>query len=193
MKEVPMHTLPRSVLLLVCATALVLLGANPATTQAKTEFTYFAEAFSFASTDAAGIETSVEVVGIDYPTAPDEVTLQITRSNPACADPTAGCPYVLISGFVRAQVAGGDVRIQPNLRWARVATTITFMNEISGTSCSALVDLTWHSTSAFFPDGDNDQGFRQADAAGTVTCAGEEFLRGQVDTVADIARFILSS
>jgi hypothetical protein len=188
-----MHALLRSVFLVVVTMAFLLLGAYPATTRAKTDFTYFAEAFSFASTDATGIDTRVEVVGIDSPTASDEVTLQITRSNPACADPTAGCPYLLISGFVRAQVAEGDVRIQPNLRWARVATTITFVNEIAGTSCAAHINLTWAATSEFFPDGDNDQGLRWADAAGSVSCGGEEFLCGQVDANADIARYILSS
>jgi len=193
-----MHALLRSVFLLAFTTAFLLVGAHPATTSAKDDFTYFAEAFNFVSTDAAGFETHVEVTGIDRPTTPNEVSLSISRVNPACSTPEAGCPYVLFSGDASGPVAEEDVRIQSNVQWARVATTITFVDQISGISCAAIVDITWRSTSEFFPDGNNPpgakaQGFRKANAAGTITCAGEEFLGGQVDSNAEIARFILAS
>src|SRR4051794_34136973 len=51
-RRIPMHALFRSVFLVVVTMVFLLLGADPATTRAKTDFTYFAEAFSFASTDA---------------------------------------------------------------------------------------------------------------------------------------------
>lgn len=189
-----MRALLRSSLLFALVAGTLLSAATPSMTSAKKhEFTSFAEAFSFDSTDAAGIQTSVSVQAVDRPTRPDEVSLQVTRSDPACAAPDAGCPYVLLSGFVGVPVAEGDVRIQPKLRWARVATTITFVDEISGTSCAATIDLTWRATSEIHPEGEDGSGFRNADAAGPVTCGGEEFLGGQVDDSAEISRFILSS
>ena len=193
------RALLRSSLLIALVAGTLLSAAMPNTTSAKkAEFTYFAEAFNFISSDAAGVETIVQVQAIDRPTEPDEVSLAVTRSDPACAAPDSGCPYVLLSGSVSGvPVAEGDVRIQPNLRWARVATSITFVDTISGTSCAATVDLTWRATSQIFPEGDFPQGdrvsgFRKADAAGTITCGDEEFLGGQVDPGAEISRFIRS-
>jgi len=178
--------------LLTCATVLLLaFGANTAPVSAKSDFTYFAEAFNFVNTDANGIETTVSLQAVDRLKAPDEVSLSISRVNPACASPEAGCPYVLFSGSVLAPVAEQDVRVQPNLSWARVATTITFVDAISGGSCAATINMTWQATGAFAPDGDNGQGFRKADASGTITCGNQEFLGGQVDSGAEISRFIL--
>jgi len=180
-----------SVLPFVVTTLLLLFGANPASAGAKNDFTYFAEA-TFLTTDAEGIETLVIMTGIDHVNTPDEVALEINRSNPACADPSAGCQFVLFSGFVRLPVAERDVRVQPNLYWAHVITTMPFVDNVSGTTCAATIDLSWRSTSEFFPEGDNGQGFRKADASGTVTCGGEEFTSGQVDSGAEISRFILT-
>lgn len=176
----------------IAATVLLLLfGANPAPATAKNDFTYFAEAFNLSNTDANGLETTVSLQAVDRLKAADEVSLSISRVNPACADPEAGCPYVLFRGLVLAPVAEGDVRIQPNLNWARVATTITFVDTISGGSCPAMINVLWQATGDFAADGDNGQGFRKADASGTISCAGEEFIGGQVDSSAEISRFIL--
>jgi hypothetical protein len=186
------RVLLRAGLLVALVAETLLLAAMPSTTSAKkVPFTSFAEAF-FTSTDAAGIQTNVQVTAIDRPTTSDTVTLEVTRSDPACADPDAGCPVVLLRGFVEAPVAEGEVRIQPTLRRARVAATIAFVDEISGTSCEATIDLTWHATGHFVPDGEDGSGFRKADAAGTVTCGDEEFLDGQVDSSAEISRFVLA-
>jgi hypothetical protein len=186
------RALLRAVLLVALAPGTLLLAATPGTTSAKKDpFTSFAEAF-FTSADAAGIQTNVQVTAIDRPTTSDTVALEVTRSDPACVDPDAGCPSVLLRGFVEVPVAEGEVRIQPQLRWARVAATITFVDEISGTSCAATIDLEWRATGHFVPDGEDGSGFRKADAAGTVTCGGEEFLGGQVDPGAEISRFILA-
>ena len=185
------HALLCASLLVALAVGMLVAVSTPGTTSAKDRYTYFAEAFSFFQTDAAGVQTSVSVVAIDHPTRPDEVTLEVNRSDPACRAPDAGCPYVLQRGYVVAPVAEGEVRIQPNLRWARVATTIPFVDDVSGTSCAATIHLTWRATSEFSPDGDGGVGFRKADAVGTVTCGGEEFLGGQVDGTAEISRFIL--
>jgi hypothetical protein len=178
-------------LVVVLAVGTLLPLAMPGTTSAKATFTSFAEA-SFVSTDAAGVETRVEVQAIDRPTGADQMSLEVNRSDPACAAPAAGCTYVLLAGYVSEPVAERDVRIQPNVRWARVATTITFVDDISGTSCAATINLIWRATGPFAPDGADGSGFRQADAAGTVTCAGEEFLGGQVGGSAEISRFILA-
>jgi hypothetical protein len=147
------RVLLRAGLLVALVAGTLLLAAMPSTTSAKkAEFTSFAEAFNFISTDAAGVETIVLVQAIDRPTGPDELSLGVTRSDPACADPDVGCPHVLLSGSVSGlPVAEGDVRIQPNLRWARVATTITFVDEISGTSCAATIDLEWRGHGPFRP------------------------------------------
>jgi hypothetical protein len=185
------RALLRAGLLIALTVGILLAVAAPGTTSAKDRYTYFAEAFSYFQTDAAGVQTSVSVVAIDHPTRPDEVALEVNRSDPACRAPDAGCPYVLVSGYAVVPVAEGDVRIQPNLRWARVATTITFAGEVSGTSCAATLHLTWRATSEFHPDGDDAVGFRTADAVGTVTCGGEELLGGQVDGTVELSRFIL--
>jgi hypothetical protein len=99
---------------------------------------------------------------------------------------------VLLRGFVRMPVVEGDVRIHPKLRWARAGTSITFVDEISGISCAAIIDFEWRATGQFVPQGEDGSGFRKADASGTVTCGGEEFLGGQLDSSAEISRFMLS-
>jgi hypothetical protein len=64
----------------------------------------------------------VETVG--RPMMPDEVSLEVTRSGPARSASDAECLCILLSGFV-SLLAESDVRIQLQLRLARVATTIT--------------------------------------------------------------------
>ena len=140
------RALLRAVLLVALTAGTLLLAATPGTTSAKDEFTYFAEAFNFVSSDSAGVETTVLVQAVDRPTRPDEVSLEVTRSDPACAGPDAGCPYVLLLGFVSVPVA----------------------------------------------EGEDSSGFCNAAASGMVTCGDEEFLDGQVDSSAEIARFILA-
>src|SRR5919112_1981585 len=66
----------RAVLLVMLVAGTLLLAAVPGTTSAKKDsFTSFAEAF-FTGTDAAGIQTNVQVTAIDRPTRPDEVSLE---------------------------------------------------------------------------------------------------------------------
>jgi hypothetical protein len=103
--ETPMRARAWSVLPITATALLLLFAANPASATAKNDFTYFAEALAFSNTDANGIETSVDLVGIDHLKTADEVFLSIGRVNPACADPAAGCPYLLLSGTVRLPVA----------------------------------------------------------------------------------------
>ena len=154
-KVFEMRALLRAVLLVALAAGTLLLAATPGTTSAKDQFTYLAEAVSFDSTDAAGIQTSVEVVASDRPTGPDEVILQVTRSDPTCSAPDIGGPEVLMSGYISVPVVEGDVRIQPQLRWPRGGTSITFVDQISGTSCVATIDLTWRATGQFAPEGED--------------------------------------
>ena len=85
----------------------------------------------------------MSVTGVDRPTGPDTVPLEVTRSDPACHDPNAGCPGALPRGFIEALVANGEVRIHLKLRRSRVAATITFVNEVSGTSCATTIGAPW--------------------------------------------------
>ena len=192
LKVIEMRALLRLGLLLALAGGTLLSVPMPGLSSAKGEFDYFIEPYEFSSTDAAGVQTFVSGQIVDHATRPDYVFLPVTRIEPACAAPDAGCPYVLLDGIVSEEVAEGDVRVQPNLRWARVATTVTFVDEISGSSCAMTIDLNARATSQLHPDEDGS-GFLNADATATVTCGGEELLGGPADGFAEISRYIRSS
>lgn len=169
---------------------MIAFGADAA--GAKDEFTYFAEA-DFWLVDETGTETRASVTAIDYPTGRDILGIGLSRSNPACADPAAGCDYILLSGYVRAPVEERDVQIQGKLRWARTDASIEFPDQVSGSTVPVTIELDWKSTGDFAPEFDDGSGFRRAVAQGTIRVATEELLGGQSDTGAELSRFILSS
>ena len=171
------------------AVSLLVLLVSTADAGAKDRFTYFAEA-RFTMVDSAGIETTVSVTAIDRPTTQDVLSVQIVKSNPACADPSAECDYILVSGFFQAPIAEPHIRIQHNLYWARAGASVEFLDEVSGNTLIARIDLDWTSTGDFAPEFDDGSGFRRAVAEGSIRLAGEELLGRQSDH-AEIARFIL--
>jgi hypothetical protein len=185
-----MRALLRLVLLLALAAGTLLSVPTPGMTSPKDELDYFIEPYELSSTDASGVQTQVSGQIEDGAMKPDTVFLSVTRIDPACAAADAGCRYVLLDGIASEEVAEGDVRVQPNLRWARVATTVTFVDAISGSRCAMTIDLTARATSEIFLEGYDDvSGFRQADATARITCGGEDLLGGKADGFAEIARF----
>ena len=72
------RALLRAVLLVALAAGTLLLDATLGTTSAKDQCIYFAEAFTFVSSDSPGVETTMLVQAVDRPTRPDGVT----RSDP---------------------------------------------------------------------------------------------------------------
>jgi hypothetical protein len=183
-------------LALLLSLVALLLGAHPASASptsatVKNNFTYVAEA-AFLMIDAAGIETLVNMAGFDHVRTSDEVFVEISRYNPECLDPNAGCPPPS-GGSVRMPVAEEDVRIQPDLNWAHVSTTVPFVDTVSGTTCTLIIDLTWAATIDFIHDGGKGQGFRRAEASGTLTCAGEELLGAPLESSAQLSRYMLLS
>jgi len=135
----------------------------------------------------------VNIYGTDHVLTSDEVFLEFSLTNPACADASAGCPFLLFGGSVNVPVAEEDVRIQPYLNWAYVSTTAPVLDMVSGTTCTVVIDLSWGATNDFIHDGDRGQGFRRAEASGTLTCAGREFLGGPASSSAELSRYMLLS
>jgi len=188
-KVAGMRALLRTVLLVGLAAGTLLAIPAPGMTSPKHELDYFLSGVINDNTDAAGLQTGVSMQVIDGAT-PDTVFLSVTRNDLACRAPDAGCPYVLLDGVASEAVAEGDVRIHPNLRSARVTTTVTFVDAISGSRCAMTIDLKAHATSEIFLEGYDDvSGFRRAEAAGTITCGGEKLLSGPVDSDAEIGRY----
>jgi hypothetical protein len=176
-------------LLVVSLTLILAPTADSAA--AKDRFTYFGEA-QFFVVDETGVETWIFVTAIDRPTTQDVLAIEISRSNPACADPGAECDYILIQGYVEAPVAEKDIRVQHNLFWARTDASTEFPDQVSGSTIPVTISLDWTATGAFAPEFDDGSGFRRAIAEGSIRLADEELLGRQSDQ-AEIARFILSS
>jgi hypothetical protein len=183
-------------LVLLLSLVALFLGAHPASAaptsaNIKNNYTYVAQA-GFLMIDAAGMETLVNIYGTDHVLTPDEVFLEISWYNPECLDPNAGCPPPS-GGSVGVSVAEEEVRIQPDLKWAYVSTTVPFVDVVSGSTCTLIIDLTWDATYDIIHDGDRGQGFRRAEAAGSLTCAGEELLGVPVESNAELSRYMLLS
>ena len=172
---------------LVLALATVLL---PSTAGADRP-TFVARAY-FSSTDGSGIVTAVLVVATAAPSGSD-VVVEVSRANPACSAPGAGCPYVLLYAWLRAPLADRGFRIGGSLSWATLETTVEPFDTVSGTPLPVAINLTWAAIGGFVTDGARPDGFRRAAAAGLVASGATDLAPTQPSLDGELERYAVST